>query len=88
MEQTQTVIPHSGTPRQCLNYRKGGQISSWLGLHGLLKACFRFNWNHALQRNDSQEQLCLVQLITLSQALWLSGKETASPQSTAMCRKG
>lgn len=88
MEQTQAVIPHSGTPRQCLNYRKGGQISSWLGLRGLLKACFRFNCNHAPQRNDSQKQRDLVQLITISQALWLSGKEIASPQSTAMCRKG
>lgn len=62
-------------------------MSSWPGLGGVLKVCFRFNWDHALLRSDSQELPRLVQFPTLSQALWLRGKDTASPQTTVMCRK-
>lgn len=63
-------------------------MSSWPGFCGVLKVCFRFNWDHALLLYDSQKLPRLVQFPTLSQALWLRGKDTASPQTTVMCRKG
>lgn len=63
-------------------------MSSWPGFCGVLKVRFRFNWDHALLCNDSQEPPRLVQFPTLSQALWLRGKDIASTQTTFMCRKG